>query len=161
MLGPHADWFEPVAIERLLAERFVVGGTSNRMAFRLAGPDLPWRAVREMVSEPTACGHVQVPPSGVPMLLMADRQTVGGYPTIATVIGADLGVAAQLAPGDGLRFVSCDRATAIRALLRREQRLVSASGDRARRPRRPPSADDSREATDPERFPGGEDSPGQ
>ena len=130
MLGPHADWFEPLAVERLLTTGFVVGSASDRMAFRLEGPALPRRDAREMVSEATASGHVQVPPLGPPMLLMADRQTVGGYPTIATVISADLGVVAQLAPGDGLRFTRCDRTMAIRALVRQEQRLLATAGNR-------------------------------
>ena len=75
---------------------------------------------REMISDATFSGGVQIPPSGEPILLMADRQTVGGYPQIATVITADLPVAGQLLPGDWIEFESCSRAEALAMLVERE-----------------------------------------
>lgn len=124
LLGPQDDMFEPVAIERLLTQRFVIASTSNRMAYRLDGPVLPVRGPCDLLSDATTMGHIQVPPSGQPILLMADRQTTGGYPKIATVITADLPVAGQLGPGDSMEFRRCDRAEALRALIRQEQRLL-------------------------------------
>ena len=59
-----------------------------------------------MISDATVAGGIQVPPDGQPILLMADRQVTGGYPILATVITADLPLAAQLAPGDGVRVRS-------------------------------------------------------
>jgi antagonist of KipI len=72
-----------------------------------------------MISDATFIGGIQIPPSREPILLMADRQTTGGYPQIATVITADLPIAGQLAPGDAIEFVFCTRHEALAAL--REQ----------------------------------------
>ena len=69
-----------------------------------------------MLSDATPVGSLQVPPSGLPILLMADRQTTGGYPKIATVITADLPLAGQLAPGDWVEFSPCTRSAAVDAL---------------------------------------------
>jgi antagonist of KipI len=76
-----------------------------------------------MISDATVMGGLQIPPSGDPILLMADRQTTGGYPQIATVITADLPLAGQLAPGDWIEFALCTRADAIAALRRQEGTL--------------------------------------
>jgi antagonist of KipI len=76
-----------------------------------------------MISDATFIGGLQVPLSGDPILLMADRQTTGGYPQIATVVTADLPMAGQLAPGDWVEFEPCTRQEAIAALLAQEDRL--------------------------------------
>jgi antagonist of KipI len=78
-----------------------------------------------MISTATFTGSIQVPPSGEPVLLMADRQTTGGYPQIATVIAADLPAAGQLAPGDRVEFVVCSRREALAALVRQEGTLLA------------------------------------
>jgi allophanate hydrolase subunit 2 len=70
----------------------------------------------EMISDATFAGGIQVPPSGEVILLMADRQTTGGYPQVATVITADLSLAGQLAPGDWVEFIACTRLEAVAAL---------------------------------------------
>jgi allophanate hydrolase subunit 2 len=94
------------------------------MGFRLEGPPL-WRARdTEPISEPLAFGAIQVPAAGEPILLMADRQTAGGYPKIASVIAADLPVAGQLAPGDFIEFALCSRHEAATALIARERPLL-------------------------------------
>ena len=69
-----------------------------------------------MISDATVTGGIQVPPDGQPILLMADRQVTGGYPLLATVITADLPLAAQLAPGDWVEFEPCSRDLALSAL---------------------------------------------
>jgi antagonist of KipI len=74
----------------------------------------------DMISDATFPGAIQVPPSGEPIVLMADRQTTGGYPQIATIVTADLPRVAQLAPGDWIEFEVCSRAEAIRALIEQE-----------------------------------------
>ena len=79
-----------------------------------------------MISEATVTGGIQIPPSGEPILLMADRQTTGGYPQVAIVIAADLPIAGQLAPGDWIEFERCSRAEAIAALTAREAGLADA-----------------------------------
>ncbi len=74
------------------------------MAFTLDGPPLPVARAGEPLSEPVPFGAIQVPAGGAPLLLMADRQTAGGYLKIATVILADLPIAGQLSPGDVVAF---------------------------------------------------------
>jgi antagonist of KipI len=94
------------------------------MGYRLEGAPLPRRSSDEPISEPLAFGAVQVPAAGEPILLMADRQTAGGYPKIASVIAADLPLAGQLAPGDFIEFVWCSRHEAAAALIARERPLL-------------------------------------
>ena len=77
-----------------------------------------------MISDATFPGAIQVPPSGEPILLMADRQTTGGYPQVAIVIAADLPIAGQLAPGDWIEFDVCSREEARQALVARERMLT-------------------------------------
>ena len=114
--GPHDAMFVPAAYEALLHSRFVVTPESNRMGYRLKGPRLMHYGAAEILSDATPMGSLQVPGSGQPILLMADRQTTGGYPKIGTVITADLPLAGQLAPGDWIEFRECTRAEALDAL---------------------------------------------
>jgi antagonist of KipI len=97
------------------------------MGYRLAGPALDRADTSEMLSDATPVGSLQIPPSGLPILLMADRQTTGGYPKIATVITADMPLAGQLAPGDWIEFEVCTPDGAINALLEREAALRGAA----------------------------------
>jgi len=118
--GPHGEWFPPAALDRLCRTRYEVTSESNRMGYRLRGAEPLPRAAGEMISDATCAGGLQVPPSGQPILLLADRQVTGGYPIIATVITADLPVVGQLAPGDWIEFDACTRADAVAALARLE-----------------------------------------
>ena len=115
--GPHDDRLGGDAIDALVRTRFTVTPQSNRMGYRLHG-GRPLRDLDrgEMISDATVTGGIQVPPDGQPILLMADRQVTGGYPMLATVITADLPLAAQLAPGDWVEFETCTRAAAVSAL---------------------------------------------
>jgi antagonist of KipI len=122
--GPDDGMFGDVAYDVLLRSRFVVTPHSNRMGYRLDGPPLPLAAAGEMLSSATPIGSLQVPGSGKPILLMADRQTTGGYPRIATVITADLPIAGQLAPGDWIEFETVTRDGAVEALRAREASLT-------------------------------------
>ena len=116
--GPHSDWFPRAALERLCRTRYEVTPESNRMGYRLRGAEPLPRETGEMISDATCVGSLQVPPSGQPILLLADRQVTGGYPIVATVITADLPVVGQLAPGDWIEFDACTRADALAALAR-------------------------------------------
>ena len=126
MRGPQDDDFDDSAFDILQRTRFVISSKSDRMGYRLAGgaegirPTVKGRpgsfGPGAMISDATFSGGLQVPPSGDPILLMADRQTTGGYPQIATVITADLPLAGQLAPGDWIEFTLCTRGEAITAL---------------------------------------------
>jgi biotin-dependent carboxylase-like uncharacterized protein len=120
ILGPHEDMFMPDALDTLTSGRFVVTTSSNRMGYRLEGPVLKHAQRADILSDATPIGSIQVPAAGQPILLMADRQTTGGYPRIATVISADVPIAGQLAPGDWIEFKVVSRSAAIEAL--REQR---------------------------------------
>jgi antagonist of KipI len=122
--GPQEEMFTTSAIETLLRSRYVVTPASNRMGYRLDGPPLEHVSAVDVLSAATPMGTLQVPGSGRPILLMADCQTTGGYPRIATVITADLPVAGQLGPGDWIEFVPCTRREAVDALRRREARLA-------------------------------------
>jgi KipI family sensor histidine kinase inhibitor len=124
--GPQIDYFETAALEALEGAEFVVSPHSDRMGYRLTGGVLPQsRITGEMLSDVTFIGALQVPSSGDPILLMADRQTTGGYPQLAIVISADLPAAAQLAPGDRVRFERCTRPDALAALVAQEGRLLA------------------------------------
>ena len=122
--GPDEDRFNSRAMEVFGQARFTLGPESNRMGYRLRGPSLELVRTDPLLSSATPVGTVQVPPSGQPILLMADRQTTGGYATIATVISADVSVAGQLAPGDWIAFEVCERRAAIAALIALEQTLM-------------------------------------
>jgi antagonist of KipI len=121
--GPHDSRFAPAALERLFSARFTITPQSNRMGYRLEGPPLHHSERADMLSDATPIGSLQVPPSGQPILLMADRQTTGGYPKIGTVITADLSTAGQLAPGNWIEFRECTRVDAIAALRAQEVAL--------------------------------------
>jgi biotin-dependent carboxylase-like uncharacterized protein len=122
--GPQMDAFSDEAFEMLRTGRYRVGQHSNRTGFRLEGPGIP-RPGDHMISDATPIGALQVPGDGQPILLMADRQTVGGYPKIAIVITADLSLAGQLAPGDTVSFVACQPREATAALIAQERALMA------------------------------------
>ena len=122
--GPQADWFDAAAHKALTSVSFRVSPRSNRMGYRLEGPPLTRLRTEEAISAPLAFGAVQVPAAGEPILLMADRQTAGGYPQIANLIAADWPVAGQLAPGDFIEFAFCTRQDAATALIARERPLL-------------------------------------
>ena len=105
------------------SESFFASPDSNRMGIRLDGPCLERREDVDLLSEAVAPGTVQVPPSGKPILLLNDCQTIGGYPKIAHVITVDLPVTAQLCPGDRIRFTEVSIADAHALLLERERNL--------------------------------------
>ncbi len=123
LLGPHDAMFTPEAVGTLLGSRFTITPQSNRMGYRLEGPAVRHLGPADILSDATPVGSLQVPASGQPILLMADRQTTGGYPKIATVISADLPLAGQLAPGDWIQFTACTRAAAVAALTAQEAAL--------------------------------------
>jgi biotin-dependent carboxylase-like uncharacterized protein len=106
ILGPRDDWFTAAAITRLTAEPFTVTPASNRVGLRLDGPALERADTGELLSEGLVPGAIQVPADGQPILLLADHPTTGGYPVIAVVLDSDLPLAAQLRPGEQLRFAT-------------------------------------------------------
>jgi antagonist of KipI len=114
--GPHVDRLAPDARRTFYESPFVVSPDSNRMGYRLAGPHLETSG-DDVLSFGLVAGAVQLPAGGRPILLMADHQTAGGYPVVAALISASMPVAAQLAPGDEVRFAE----TSIEAALEMRQ----------------------------------------
>ncbi len=123
--GPQLDRFADDALDTLQSAPYRIATDSNRQGYRLEGPRLRHASGADIVSDATPFGALQVPASGQPILLMADRQTTGGYAKIAIVITADLGLAAQLAPGDEVAFTTCTLEDARAALASRERQLVA------------------------------------
>ena len=124
MAGPQDGWFQADALRAIASVSFRISPQSNRMGYRLQGPPLVRAREGELISEPVGIGAIQVPAAGEPILLMADRQTAGGYPKIGYVISADLPIAGQLAPGDFIEFHVCTHQEAVAALISRERQLL-------------------------------------
>lgn len=104
VLGMHANWFSSDAISTLTSSEFVLTDVADRMGYRLSGPNLKRARQGELISCGVPLGAIQVPADGQPIVLMADHQTTGGYPIIATVIRADFSILVQRAPGERIRF---------------------------------------------------------
>jgi biotin-dependent carboxylase-like uncharacterized protein len=102
--GPRADWFPPEASAVLTGTAWEVTGESNRIGLRLAGVALERSRTGELASEGMVRGALQVPPSGQPVLFLADAPVTGGYPVIGYVQDADVDRCGQLRPGQTLRF---------------------------------------------------------
>lgn len=115
MVGPQDDYFTPESISLLLESEFTISPQADRMGFQLTGPKLEHARGFNIVSDGIVDGHIQVPGSGQPIVLMRDRQTAGGYPKIATVISADLARLAQMRPGAKLHFKAVERDEAVAA----------------------------------------------
>jgi biotin-dependent carboxylase-like uncharacterized protein len=110
--------------QALLQSTWRIAAASDRQGIRLEGPTLALRDPGECVSEPIIPGTVQLPPDGRPIVLLADAQTIGGYPCIGYVCSADLPRLAQARPGDLLRFEPMDRAMALARWQAQRQRLA-------------------------------------
>ena len=104
VLGPQNDYFSETATEGFFASEYTVSAESNRMGLRLDGPPLQHSHGFNIVSDAIATGSIQVPGGGQPIVLLADHQTTGGYPKIATVISADLPAMGRLPIGAKIRF---------------------------------------------------------
>jgi biotin-dependent carboxylase-like uncharacterized protein len=112
VLGPQDDFFTERGKRTLLEGAFTVSAASDRMGMRLVGPALEHSRGSNIVSDGIAPGSIQVPGNGLPIILLADRQTTGGYPKIATVISADLPALGRLAPGAKVAFTAVSVAEA-------------------------------------------------
>jgi 5-oxoprolinase (ATP-hydrolysing) subunit C len=106
VLGPQDDYFDAATIARFLNTEWRVSPKSDRMGYRLDGPTLTHSRSANIVSDGIAFGAIQIPGSGQPLVLLADRGTTGGYPKIAVIIGADLGRFVQTPAGGRIRFAA-------------------------------------------------------
>ena len=104
VLGPQDDAFTEVGRRTFLESSYEVSPSSDRMGCRLEGPAIEHAGAADIISDWIPLGGIQVPGNGKPIILVADRQTTGGYTKIATVIGPDIPKLAQLRPGDRVRF---------------------------------------------------------
>lgn len=128
VLGPQSDLFSESGIATFLSESYKISPASDRMGYRLDGRAIEFAQGQDgnIVSDGVTMGSIQVT-SGQPLIMMADRQTTGGYAKIATVISADLPICAQCKPGDTVKFESVTIEQA-QALLRRRNRELEELG---------------------------------
>jgi allophanate hydrolase len=111
VLGPQHEEFGD-AVDTFLASDWTVSAASDRMGYRLDGPGIPHGHGHNIVSDGTVNGSIQIPGNGLPIVLMPDRGTTGGYPKIATVTSADFPRLTQTQPGQKFRFAAVEIATA-------------------------------------------------
>ncbi|KHF39093.1 biotin-dependent carboxyltransferase family protein [Halalkalibacter okhensis] len=121
--GPHFQQFTKVSQEDLFHCTFQVTPQSDRMGYRLSGQTLQVEDQLEIISEAVTFGTIQVPPDGNPIILLADRQTIGGYPKIGQVIDVDIPIIAQLKPGERISFKPVSIYEAERLFHKRERDL--------------------------------------
>ncbi|CAM3789559.1 MULTISPECIES: 5-oxoprolinase subunit C family protein [Paenibacillus] len=124
MPGRQYEDFDEVSQHGFFHQPFRIRPESDRMGYRLTGPDLRLTKAKEYVSEAVALGTIQVPADGQPIILMADRQTLGGYPKIAQIASVDIPLVAQLQPGGTLRFMEITLREAERLRDERERELA-------------------------------------
>ena len=135
VLGPQEDRFTESGIAIFLSATYTVTKEADRMGLRLDGPVVEHTRGADIASEGLVTGSIQIPGNGKPIILMADRQTTGGYTKIATVISADLPRVGRLKPGDTLAFVAVSVAEA--ETLRRNQEKAIRKLIEAIRPAQP------------------------
>lgn len=133
MLGPQDDFFTQEGLSTFLSQTYSVTNDFDRMGCRLEGPVIRHKVDGNIISDGMVTGAIQVPTSGQPIIMLAERQTVGGYTKIATVIAADLPVIGQCRPGDTVRFQSVSLAEA-HQIWREAQQALAGLEERLRNP---------------------------
>ncbi len=122
LCGPQDDHFTQAGLATFFDSTYTLSRQADRMGYRLNGPVIEHADGFNIISDGIVTGAIQVPGSGEPIVLMADRQTTGGYPKIATIISADLARFAQLRPGDTVRFQAVSQDEAVAAAREAAQR---------------------------------------
>jgi len=125
IMGPQDDCFTEEGIKTFLSSEYTVSNEADRTGYRLSGPVIKHMASAEIISDGIPAGAVQVPGSGLPIVLLADRQTTGGYPKIACVVTTDTAKLAQAKPGDRVKFESISLDKAHSLLEEYEKKLAS------------------------------------
>jgi len=121
--GPQDDYFTDEGISTFLNSEYIVSTQADRMGYRLEGPRIQHRDGADIISDGIPLGAIQVPGDGLPIILLADRQTTGGYTKIATTISVDMPKVAQAKPGDRIRFQQVNEKKAV-ALLQKYERQI-------------------------------------
>lgn len=137
LLGPQDDMFAAEAIDTFFNGEYTVTDEADRMGYRLEGTKISHLAKADIISDALCLGAIQIPAHGMPIIMMSDRQTTGGYAKIGTVIGPDLAKLAQAKPGDKIQFIKVNEPEAI-AALRAERQLYLQIAESFRL--RPPAA---------------------
>ncbi len=119
--GKQFDLFDEDSKRQIFSEAYTVSASSDRMGYRLEGARLSLENSTELISEAVAFGSVQVPADGNPIVLLADRQTTGGYPKIGQIAFVDLPLIAQAKQGQPIRFKEISLLEAQRRLIEQEQ----------------------------------------
>jgi antagonist of KipI len=119
--GQHFDLLPPESQARLHTQAWRISQASERMGYRLEAEALPMRAQVSLLSAGLSRGSIQLPPNGLPIVLMADHQTTGGYPVLGQVIEADWPKLAQMGPGQTLQFSPVDLWEALESLQAQER----------------------------------------
>jgi len=125
ILGPQDDYFTEKGIRDFLHSEYTISTEADRVGYRLQGPRIEHKGGADIISDGIPLGAVQVPGDGLPIVLMADRQTTGGYAKIATVITVDVPKLAQAKPGDKVRFLQTTEEKAHQALRECEQTIYA------------------------------------
>ncbi|MGB2878178.1 MAG: biotin-dependent carboxyltransferase family protein, partial [Dehalococcoidales bacterium] len=123
VLGPQDALFTEEGISAFLNSDYTVSAQADRMGYRLEGPRIQHRAGADIISDGIPLGAIQVPGDGLPIILLVDRQTTGGYTKIATTISADIPRIAQAKPGDKINFQQVDEEQAVTLLKKYEQQM--------------------------------------
>jgi len=123
ILGPQDNCFTEDGIRTFLQSDYTASTQADRMGYRLEGPKIQHRETADIISDGIPLGAVQVPGDGLPIILLADRQTTGGYTKIATAISVDIPKLAQAKPGDKVRFRQVSEDEALIALQEYEQKI--------------------------------------
>ncbi len=104
ILGPQKDSFTRRGIDTFLNQEYTITPQSDRMGYRLRGPKIEHKTGADILTDATPPGSIQVPGDGMPIILLADGQTTGGYAKIGVVVSVDQNLLAQAKPGDRVRF---------------------------------------------------------
>lgn len=123
VLGPQDDYFTKKGIETFLSTPYRVTENTDRMGCKLDGNAIEYKDNVDIISDGIVFGSVQVPPKGTPIVMLADRQTTGGYAKIATVVSADLPLLVQRKPGDTVYFEAISAKAAEKLFIKEQQRF--------------------------------------
>jgi len=124
IMGPQNDYFSRIGIETFLTSEYEITPQADRMGYRLKGPKIDHKGGPDILTDATPPGSVQVPGDGMPIILLADGQTTGGYAKIATVISVEQDLLAQARPGDKVRFQRVTITEAHRLLKEMEEKIL-------------------------------------
>ena len=123
ILGPQDDYFSENGLSAFLNSFYEITANSDRMGYRLKGPKIKSKSGSDIITDGIPLGSIQVPRNGMPIVMLADRQTTGGYAKIATVISVDIDKFAQMKPGNRVKFKKVNLEEAHQLLHEREKKI--------------------------------------